>query len=806
MQRSNIGIRVAHTCLLIIVMLVSVLNTQRLAEASEDVRLTPSAFFREAEQRLQIQGPLSAKQISQNHKLDGHVRSYHPRILFANHGQDISQLLAKRKMQLGSALREYRPCSGGNTIALASCWLSGDKPDAEERLLQRLKDFKLVRPKAVGRYGNGWELALAYDLSAGSLTLSADDRQRIQTQLEQALRDSLTVLDGDSASLWHGRLQLASLAWICAVALDSQHSPERQALVTRAQGHFLALIKAVELTEAWPEGYNYWIQTRAFPFVLASAAYINGLKDAHEKDRVLAVLRRLGLWTIYATRPDNRIQGFGDEGSRVDLKDETRRVIDVIAQLTREPLFAAYSQYLEQLHGSKSYWGGYRWGFWLFNDPTVAWKGYVGRDLGFLDGHLPTAELFGPGAMNLGYIRSGWSPLDTFISFRAGDTFTHHGHYDAGHFTLFKGAPLAITSGTYGKFFGPHRLNYSIRTVATNSLLILRPGEIVRPNKKFFEPNVADGGQRIVIPTGSAIQSVADWAANRQTGKYYVGGRVLRYEHIEDAYTYVAADLTQAYNTPTHDEGGRGGKVTAVERELLYLQGEDRLIVHDHVVSTKPEFTKKWLLHTIERPELENANVLKGTAENGICQSSTDLAIVHNGESFLNVRRLYPVDGVIRLVGGPDYQFYVEVDGNDADLDGQNFNQQARIKPWFDIGMWRIEIQSRKARKDVEFLVALSPSLKTNRTDHVRRLELRKGNAKGLASPKSIVVFIANTPHGNVIFDRPANQQRLYLAGLPLSVPVTFKSGARVSKFVSSSEGVIVVPLSGSERQIALSW
>lgn len=264
------------------------------------------------------------------------------------------------------------------------------------------------------------------------------------------------------------------MAWLTAVTLNTHDSPRLQGLVSRAQGHFLDLIRALEITEAWPEGYNYWIQNRGMVISLAASAYVNGLVNARHKDRILTLLRRIGLWHIYATRPDNRIENLGDEGSRVDLKDETRRVIDIIAQITRDPVFSGYSRYLQQLHGVESYYAGYRWGIRLFNDPTLINPAFTASatlekgaaNLTFLDTQLSRAELFGRGGMNQIYIRSDWSPSATFISFRAGHTFAHHGHYDAGHFTVFKGAPLAINSSVYGNYMSANRLNYSIRTVA----------------------------------------------------------------------------------------------------------------------------------------------------------------------------------------------------------------------------------------------------------------------------------------------------------------------------------------------------
>ena len=95
--------------------------------------------------------------------------------------------------------------------------------------------------------------------------------------------------------------------------------------------------------------------------------------------------------------------------------------------------------------------------------------------------------------------------------------------FSAGHFTIFKGAPLAINSATYsGNIFTPNRLDYAIRSIAANTLLVLRPGERVQPNR-FFKDNVAAGGQRVVLPTGSDIRSVADWMHNLDHGLHLQG-------------------------------------------------------------------------------------------------------------------------------------------------------------------------------------------------------------------------------------------------------------------------------------------
>ena len=44
--------------------------------------------------------------------------------------------------------------------------------------------------------------------------------------------------------------------WLSAVVLGPG-DPARDAMVARAQGHFLEVLRALALTEAWPEGYLY---------------------------------------------------------------------------------------------------------------------------------------------------------------------------------------------------------------------------------------------------------------------------------------------------------------------------------------------------------------------------------------------------------------------------------------------------------------------------------------------------------------------------------------------------------------------
>ena len=739
----------------------------------------------------------------ENQQLDGRIKVERPRIVLPAEAVAETEL-SKDKI----AHREYKtfnPCHYKIMMGYAACWYLQRDEEAAEKLLQLLlyHNVKFIDGES-GDYGNGWAVAWAYDLVSDYQGISSADREVIESKLTLILENYLNILDGNSVSLWHGRSTIAAMAWIVAVSLEGEDEERIYRLRSQAQSYFMDVISALELTGGWPEGINYWVNNRAFYIVLAASAYLNAVKDGALHDRVRKVIETIGEWHIYATRPDHQFEPIGDEGPRIDMKDETRRFIDLIAHTTNSSLLYSYSRYLGDVHGSESYFSGYRWGFRLFNDPNL-FIPQANKSLKMYNGVLPNSRIFGYRGMNLAYLRSGWGPDDTFMSFRAGNSFVHHGHYDAGHFTLFKGAPLIVNSSVYSGFLSPNRLNYSIRTVSKNSLLILEPNEQVSPNR-FFSDNVADGGQRITLPTGSAITSVSHWFENVDKGAHFEGGQVYEFDYHEGHYTYIASDLTPAYNSVNYDENGRGGKVMRVLRDLFYLQDEDRLIIHDDVTSTSPRFVKKFLLHTINKPILNQADVLLGEENNGILESKDAKALVVNGKGMAVVHRLLPENGVMRLVGGRDYRFYVETDGDDSDLDGVNFEQEGVAQPWFENARWRIEIQPGLPKEHDHFLVVLSPSLNSPRMDDVEKLQIDERQARGVVTSNAIVVFSDRRAH-HIDFSGAYNKRHLYIVGVPQVSSVQLTQKNRHHEFRSNQHGVVIIELDKLPRApFTVSW
>lgn len=748
-----------------------------------------------ATEQLNIDNPILTKLLAPdikylNFPFDGEIKSTHPRILLPElsnwNNRGVHSIISDRIDAFKRENIYYSNGCGDNSLMPAVvCWLSTNNTDAIADIKRQLLNFELNKPTADTTYSNGWELALAYDLAYPLLTDA--EKNQVEAKILEALRGTLANLDEDFASLWHGRSTHAAIAWLCAIVLSEQYVDDLESYRRRAQAHFLNAAEGLAHTEAWPDGYNYWIQTRAFYFALAASAYRNGLDHANNQERIKDIVKRVGYWHIYATRPDNRIEGYGDEGSRIDLKDETKRVIDLMVQMTHDPVLNGYAKYLGKLHRD-SYYSGYAWGILLFNDPSIPAVG--DGTLASLGKYLKEAEIFGRDTVNQIYIRNGWEPNDTFISFKAGNSYGHHAHYDAGHFTIFKSSPLITNSSTYNGFFRPHRLNYAIRTLAKNSLIIEKPNEKVRPNR-FFAKNVADGGQRLTQPTGSSIVSIEQWFENYQKGLHLEGAQLLKFARRNNEYVFVSADLTASYNNSVYDENGAGGKVRQVIRKLVYLPAEDKLVVYDTISKTKPEYVGKWIIHSVNKPEMADIKVLKGSADNGILESRSKDIQIKNNNGFLKVNILLPSDASTRLVGGRDYQYYVETDGDDTVFDGENFVNGSSADSWHDVSRWRAELLSNSSSNDTEFLVCLAPSVDKPVTEDVRKISSKNGNAHGVLTNDALIVFIRESAGmDDIVFD-DVDKSKIILVGLPEYKNVSIRIGNKNLFQGTAKDGVV---------------
>lgn len=246
--------------------------------------------------------------------------------------------------------------------------------------------------------------------------------------------------------------------------------------------------------------------------------------------------------------------------------------------------------------------------FWY--DPTIPEKPLT---------DLPLSRIF----RGRGYVisRSGWDwdtdkgrSADTWLAFHCGDYFGDHCHYDINSFQIYHKGELAIDSGRYDDDWDSYEepektaqsqfFNYYQRTIAHNSILVFDP------NEKWEFNVLNDGGQlRLLTKDGNRSvpedyeqgnypsnlgAGVSDWAINQ--GKWETGD-IISYKATKD-YMYVCGDGTKAYSP---------NKLKLFVRQLFFMQ-PNLLVVFDHVVSTKPELKKTWLLHSINEPQIAKDN------------------------------------------------------------------------------------------------------------------------------------------------------------------------------------------------------
>lgn len=345
---------------------------------------------------------------------------------------------------------------------------------------------------------------------------------------------------------------------------------------------------------------------------------------------------------------------------------------------------------------------------------------------------MPLSRLFdGIGVL---IARSGWGPDDSYVWFKAGDNYWSHTHLDVGHFDIYKGGALALDSGfNYGVGYGSdHHMNYSYQSIAHNVITVTDPQDRVPKPGDPPRAIANDGGQRRIGSgwSGQAAPiSLAEWQAQEDT---YETATILGRQQIA-GIELVSTDLTAAFTKARSGKGNFNDRTRRVERwyrSFGYDPLDEVVVVFDHIRSTRPEFRKRWLLHSSEAPRLKDAGFEIQVAAGG--------APGRLGGT-LQGTVLWPIEPNLTAVGGPGKEFWV---------DGKNYDDDGRIKALVarkhkqgnhsEPGAWRIELAPSTANADDDFLVVMLPRLtKDGPASHqIRRLESSAGPAVEVVGPR----------------------------------------------------------------------
>jgi hypothetical protein len=287
------------------------------------------------------------------------------------------------------------------------------------------------------------------------------------------------------------------------------------------------------------------------------------------------------------------------------------------------------------------------------------------------------------------YARSDWTDDATWFRFECGDYWNGHQHFEVGNFEIFRREPLATESGEYHDYLSNHSVNWLLRTIAHNCILVYQPDEKwgrMRDGERNKYAN--DGGQ--TKKWEWPVDSLDIWKSRREQ---FERGEIVAYQNRPE-YTYVAGDCTKAY-VPS--------KLASWIRQIVFVRPYT-FVIFDRVVSTRPEYEKTWLLHSRNEPEIKDLT-----------------AIIANGKGRLIVQTLLPEKPVIRKIEGYTYR--------DQTFDPPKTN----LTPLAN--RWRIEVLPPAAQVEDIFLHVLT-------TDEPKPASVvRKGNQIGARVGEVEVLF-----------------------------------------------------------------
>jgi len=366
----------------------------------------------------------------------------------------------------------------------------------------------------------------------------------------------------------------------------------------------------------WAEGYyvNYWLYDwLVFCEVARRLEGIDYIGMSPEFLGQRAVASMFEAYPGIGERNSRRPVPIGDSGGRVftgerDKALSARRIL--VNRFRDDPVHQVVHAFNETTPVSGS--------------NVNAYKDFLWRDRTVHQGDLRSFKLshFSPGP---GYIfaRSSWGDDATYFFFKCGDRFTSHQHLDVGNFLIYKHEDLIGDGGHFYSFATDHEVNYTLRTIAHNTLLIKDPRE-TWPGIRHGAVTSNDGGQTHDWPhPNGSVEDAPAWEAGRRV---YDIADILAFED-RARYLYAAGDCTRAYSAK---------KLEYFTRQIVFVR-PGMFVIFDRVKSRAPEFRKTFLLQAVKKPVVAGRNM-----------------VITNGRGRLFVQSLLPVHVETRLVSGPE--------------------------------------------------------------------------------------------------------------------------------------------------------
>jgi hypothetical protein len=281
---------------------------------------------------------------------------------------------------------------------------------------------------------------------------------------------------------------------------------------------------------------------------------------------------------------------------------------------------------------------------------------------------LRRTKLFDP--MGVAIARGDWSD-GTVAALKCTPVYLHnHCHRDQNQITVFHKGDLAIDSGVYDGYETPQWYNYYIRTIAHNTIVVHDPEEkFISRGRQYAN----DGGQRFINEPNFSPRSI-----EAVKSEAFKDGKILSYAEQKD-HSYVCGDASNCYSPK---------KLKRFLRHVIFVLDWPRpatvsLVVVDEVEVARSGLTPRFLLHTMEEPEVSGSSIVN-----------------HEGGGRLSTFVLQPQAAKIEKIGGEGKEFWV---------DGQNYPLKSTPGGPHTPGRWRVEVSPADAGLQTRFVTMLIP-------------------------------------------------------------------------------------------------
>jgi hypothetical protein len=497
----------------------------------------------------------------------GGIHPEHPRLFFRREPWGENGLTVAEVRKRGAAFAELldketlRSAEGAPDLAMKYV-AAGDESAALEAIRRMKTGYS--RGEWTTTQGDQIEaIAIGYDWLAGTFPGFSDvDRGELQDLLIRAGRACVKALSR-GGSIYHTRMYAwANGALFSGLALYGDRPEAAELIDFGIRYHRERLIPAREHTAgAWFNAMSYgkkYMCRSMFGFLTAWRSATGENLWVRAKESGNNWPETMLLYLMYMLRPDHRYATYGDIFESMWRSDQgARRVVAQAVSETRNPYGQGFLRELETQHGGKRYDRGSRW-YQIFEDASIPARPRSG---------LPLSRLFSPKALRVVVMRSGWGPDDTWALFKCGDYGDNHGHFDQGHFEIFRRGQLASDS-----FYGAKD------TVYHNTILVNDPEDAKDiGNQRRFSRQVHGTLQSYlsdpVVKTGEILEY-------RETG----------------ATTYTLADVTPAYPPE---------KVRSFTRQVVFFDRKV-FVIFDAITVASPGLRRRFLLHYPAAPVIED--------------------------------------------------------------------------------------------------------------------------------------------------------------------------------------------------------